>query len=66
MGLFCLAGNMVKISIRYITNKPCLFESISFFFFCTGVIWPEGGEIDIVEGVNLMTQNQIALHTVNG
>ena len=35
-------------------------------FWTKGRNWPEGGEIDIIEGVNLMTNNQMALHSESG
>ncbi|WVO18318.1 hypothetical protein L204_106033 [Cryptococcus depauperatus] len=35
-------------------------------FWTQGPKWPEGGEIDIVEGVNGQKTNMIALHTANG
>ncbi|KAF7323782.1 Rhodanese domain-containing protein [Mycena kentingensis (nom. inval.)] len=31
-----------------------------------GPDWPRGGEIDIIEGINLMKDNQMALHTTPG
>ncbi|WVQ79865.1 hypothetical protein IAT38_001965 [Cryptococcus sp. DSM 104549] len=31
-----------------------------------GPNWPDGGEIDISEGINLQSTNMIALHTANG
>lgn len=35
-------------------------------FWTMGLNWPIGGEIDIVETVNLMTQNQMAVHAESG
>ncbi|PPQ86641.1 hypothetical protein CVT25_006825 [Psilocybe cyanescens] len=32
----------------------------------TGKNWPDDGEIDIIEGINLMQDNQVALHTTPG
>jgi len=35
-------------------------------FWTRGENWPTHGEIDIIEGVNLVTQNQMGLHTLPG
>ncbi|TFY62543.1 hypothetical protein EVJ58_g3801 [Rhodofomes roseus] len=35
-------------------------------FWTKGENWPDGGEIDIMEGINGMTANQMALHTDAG
>ena len=35
-------------------------------WWSVGPNWPEGGEIDIIEGVNTNSQNQYTLHTADG
>ncbi|KAL8640477.1 MAG: hypothetical protein Q9228_002604 [Teloschistes exilis] len=35
-------------------------------FWMTGPNWPNGGEIDIIEGVNTGNQNQMTMHTSGG
>ncbi|KIY49974.1 glycoside hydrolase family 16 protein [Fistulina hepatica ATCC 64428] len=35
-------------------------------WWSVGPDWPDGGEIDVIEGVNLQTTNQFTLHTSSG
>lgn len=35
-------------------------------WWSNGPNWPNGGEIDILEGVNAFTENQVSLHTGDG
>lgn len=64
LGLFCLAGRLDKIS-RYFSFSFSMVR-LTCSFVITGTQWPDNGEIDIIEGVNLMTQNQMAVHTLPG
>lgn len=38
----------------------------SFWTFGTEQTWPGAGEIDIIESINNMNNNQVALHTTPG
>ena len=38
----------------------------SFWSLGANLEWPYAGEIDIIEAINLMTYNQMALHTTPG
>jgi len=68
--------NSVRITTAdyFPVNSVILFDASHLPYGCSvwpsfwtkGENWPEGGEIDIVEGVNGMTANQMALHTENG
>ena len=35
-------------------------------FWSKGPLWPDDGEIDIIEAINMMSFNQMALHTTAG
>jgi len=35
-------------------------------YWSVGAVWPDDGEIDIFEAINLQTRNQMALHTTGG
>ena len=35
-------------------------------FWAKGPVWPNDGEIDIIEAINSMETNQMALHTTQG
>ncbi|PRP75636.1 endo-1,3(4)-beta-glucanase [Planoprotostelium fungivorum] len=51
---------LMVIDLEHIPDNACgLWPAI----WTSGPNWPNGGEIDILEGVNLNTQNQITLHT---
>ncbi|KAF9443295.1 glycoside hydrolase family 16 protein [Macrolepiota fuliginosa MF-IS2] len=57
-------GALIMIDVRHIPYGCSVWPS--FWTLGTEKLWPGGGEIDIIEGINMLNNNQIALHTTSG
>jgi hypothetical protein len=59
-----------SVAARRVPSRPprahSRFLSVFPAWWSNGPNWPNGGEIDILEGVNTFTQNQVSLHTGDG
>ncbi|KAJ9302065.1 CAZyme family GH16 [Paecilomyces variotii] len=53
-------NGLFVVDIQHIPGSAC---GIWPAFWSVGSNWPAGGEIDIIEGVNMATQNEMVLHT---
>ncbi|KAL8726624.1 MAG: hypothetical protein Q9181_005973, partial [Wetmoreana brouardii] len=49
-----------------LTHMPASICGTWPAFWMTGPNWPNSGEIDIIEGVNIDSQNQMTMHTGSG
>ncbi|KAI5117699.1 hypothetical protein M0805_007768 [Coniferiporia weirii] len=56
------SGNLVLFDAVHLPYGCSVWPA----FWSQGPVWPDNGEIDIIEGVNLQTQNSISLHSLNG
>ncbi|KAI6039626.1 glycoside hydrolase family 16 protein [Pisolithus marmoratus] len=55
-------GSLWLIDVNHIPYGCSVWPA----FWSFGPKWPDDGEIDIIEGINLMTYNQMAVHTTAG
>lgn len=55
-------GSLVILDAISLPYGPTVWPA----FWSLGDNWPNGGEIDIIEGVNGQTNNQITLHSAPG
>jgi len=68
--------NSVRITTKssYSLGSLWIIDAVHLPFGCSvwpsiwtlGPSWPDGGEIDIIEGINQMPNNQYAMHTTPG
>ncbi|KLO18259.1 hypothetical protein SCHPADRAFT_845310 [Schizopora paradoxa] len=65
---------MMTSNYQLSSGNLLLFDAVHLPFGCSvwpafwsqGQVWPDDGEIDILEGVNLQKNNRFSLHTLNG
>ncbi|KAK6004007.1 hypothetical protein QM012_008857 [Aureobasidium pullulans] len=57
------AGSLVILDLEHMPGNACGAWPA---FWMVGPDWPNGGEIDIIEGVNTQNHNAMTLHTADG